>query len=112
MLFFPDAALKPNKCFWLTDSSGQPLPHFGPNTDLRTYLRTATPQLSKLRVYVVYSPSEEVRFYILTCQLQMLPLTHFCSLCKVPDDKDEQPLPNEPEKTEEVEESIEYEGII
>ena len=42
----------------------------------------------------------------------MLPLTHFCSLCKVPDDKDEQPLPNEPEKTEEVEESIEYEGII
>ena len=61
---------------------------------------------------MVYSPSEEVRVYILTCQLQMLPLTHFCSLCKVPDDKDEQPLPNEPEKTEEVEESIEYEGII
>ena len=51
LLFFPDAALKPDKCFWLTDSSGQPLPHFGPNTDLRTYLRMATPQLSKLRVY-------------------------------------------------------------
>lgn len=84
LLFFPDAALKPDKCFWLTDSSGQPLPHFGPNTDLRTYLRMATPQLSKLRVYVVYSPSEEVRFYILTCQLQMLSLTHLLFIMQGP----------------------------
>ena len=66
---------------------------------------------------MVYSPSEEVRFYILTCHAvaNAASITHFCSLCKVPDDKDEQSLPNEQEKThasEELEESIEYEGII
>ena len=52
LLFFLDAALKPNKCFWLTDSSGQPLPHFGPNTDLRTYLRTATLDFNWISAFV------------------------------------------------------------
>lgn len=62
-LFFSDAVDEEETCFWLTDSTGHPLAHFPNGSDLRAYFKKATPHLSKLRMYVTYSPSSEVYLY-------------------------------------------------
>ncbi len=66
-LFFPDAADEDGTRFWLTDSTGHPLAHFSKESDLSDFFQKANPHLSKLRMYVTYSPSLEVSLYLRMC---------------------------------------------